>query len=63
MTKLISTNPARGYEKLGEVDISSDAEIQEKVAQANNAKRQWKELGVKKRAELSIGTFLGETCR
>lgn len=52
MTKLISTNPSKAYEKLGEVEISSDVEIEEKVKQANNAKLGWKELGVKKRIEL-----------
>lgn len=51
MTKLISTNPARGYEHLGEVDVSSDSDIAEKVARAHAAQRSWKELGVQKRAE------------
>ena len=52
MKKLISTNPARNYEAIGEVAISSDEEIKEKVALANKAKFQWKELGIKKRIEL-----------
>ena len=52
MTKLISTNPAKNYEILGEVEISTDEEIAEKVAQANQAKIVWKELGIKKRIEL-----------
>lgn len=52
MKKLISTNPAKGYEKVGEVDISSDVDIKEKVSLANEAKLNWKEIGVKKRAEL-----------
>lgn len=52
MTKLISTNPAKNYEFIGEVDISSDAEIKEKVALANEAKLMWKELGLQKRIEL-----------
>ena len=52
MTKLISTNPSKAYENIGEVDISSDIEIDEKVKLANNAKLAWKELGVKKRIEL-----------
>lgn len=52
MAKLISTNPSNNYEVLGEVIISSDAEIQEKVALANRAKISWKELGVHKRVEL-----------
>ncbi len=52
MAKLVSTNPSKAYEKLGEVDISSDVEVEEKVKQANNVKFAWKELGVKKRIEL-----------
>ena len=52
MTKLVSTNPSKAYENIGEVDISSDVEIEKKVKLANNAKLGWKELGVKKRIEL-----------
>ncbi|HLC71904.1 MAG TPA: aldehyde dehydrogenase family protein, partial [Candidatus Nanoarchaeia archaeon] len=52
MSKLISTNPAQGYEKVGEVDISTVEEIHDKVKLANKAKLQWKELGVKKRIKL-----------
>ena len=49
MAKLISTNPSKAYEKIGEVEISSDVEIEAKVKQANSAKLSWKEFGVKKR--------------
>ncbi|MBU0648876.1 aldehyde dehydrogenase family protein [Patescibacteria group bacterium] len=52
MARLISTNPSKNYEILGEVNISSDNEIREKVALANKAKVFWKELGIKKRIEL-----------
>ena len=52
MTKIISTNPGKNYEKIGEVNASSDVEIKEKVQSAHNAKLAWKELGVKKRIEL-----------
>ncbi|MBI2547440.1 MAG: aldehyde dehydrogenase [Candidatus Aenigmarchaeota archaeon] len=52
MGKLVSTNPARNYEVIGEVDISTEAEIKEKVNLANNAKSKWKDLGVEKRIEL-----------
>ena len=52
MIKLISTNPANGYSINGEVEISNDKEIKEKVQLANKAKTAWKELGVKKRVEL-----------
>ncbi len=51
MTKLISTNPSKDYEKIGEVEVSSDVEIEAKIKQANSAKLSWKELGVKKRIE------------
>ncbi len=52
MVKLISTNPAKNYEMIGEVDVSAAAEIEEKVRFANKAKLKWKALGVKKRIEL-----------
>lgn len=52
MAKLISTNPAKNYELVGEVDISTDKEISEKVNSANKAKTIWKEIGIKKRIEL-----------
>ena len=51
MTKLISTNPASNYEIIGEVEISTDEEIAEKVADANKAKSVWKEMDVKQRIE------------
>ena len=49
MTKLISTNPAKNYEVVGEVEISTDEEIAEKIADANKAKIVWKEMDIKKR--------------
>ncbi len=52
MVKLISTNPAKNYEMIGEVYASTDAEVKEKVSLANKAKLKWKELGVKKRIGL-----------
>lgn len=52
MAKLVSTNPADNYSKVGEVDISTDAEIAEKVAKAQSAKAAWKELGVEERIKL-----------
>ncbi len=51
MKKLISTNPAKNYEVIGEVNVSTDEEIREKVELANKAKISWKELGLKKRIE------------
>ncbi len=50
--KLVSTNPARGYEVVGSVDVSTDEEIRSKVSLANKAETAWKELGVSKRIEL-----------
>ena len=44
MTKLISTNPAKNYEFIGDVEISLDEEISEKVQVANLAKVGWKEI-------------------
>lgn len=52
MTKLTSTNPANNYEIIGEVEISTDEEIQNKIILANKVKILWKELGIKKRIEL-----------
>ncbi|MCL5675943.1 MAG: aldehyde dehydrogenase family protein, partial [Patescibacteria group bacterium] len=49
--KLISTNPAKNYEVIGSVDISSSSEIKQKVDEAQKAKTLWKELGIKKRLE------------
>jgi len=52
MEQIISTNPALGYALLGKIAISTEKEIAEKVALANKAKDEWKELGVLKRIEL-----------
>jgi len=50
--KLISTNPAQNYEPVGSVEISTDAEIADKVAKAQAVKQAWKELGVAARIKL-----------
>lgn len=52
MTKLTSTNPGKGYEVIGEVEISTEREIAAKVAKANAAKVGWQGLGISKRVEL-----------
>ncbi|MFH0856710.1 MAG: aldehyde dehydrogenase family protein [bacterium] len=57
MSKLISTNPAKNYEVVGEVEISTDEEITEKVAAANRAKKEWKEMGVRKRIEMLVPIY------
>lgn len=51
MKKLISTNPAKNYEKIGELKISSLGEIKEKVNRANKVKKIWKDLGVEERTK------------
>jgi succinate-semialdehyde dehydrogenase/glutarate-semialdehyde dehydrogenase len=50
--KLVSTNPANNYSKVGEVDVSTDSEIKEKVVLAHKSKQAWKELGVEGRIKL-----------
>jgi len=57
MAKLISTNPAKNYEIVGEIEISTDKDISEKVYSANQTKTIWKEMGIKKRIELLNPTY------
>ena len=52
MTELISTNPAKNYEIMGKIEISSSKEISAKVKLANKAKLMWKETGIKGRIAL-----------
>lgn len=52
MAILISTNPAKNYEKIGLVKVSLPQEIKKKVELANKAKRLWKELGLVQRTKL-----------
>lgn len=52
MNKLVSTNPGRGFEVIGEVEISTEKEVIEKVKASHEAKEKWKELGIGKRIEL-----------
>ena len=52
MSKLISTNPAKDYKVIGSVKISTIQEIKQKIANAQKAKTEWRELGVEKRIEL-----------
>lgn len=62
MDRLISTNPAENYAYIGDVPVSTPAEISEKVAAARHARLEWKELGVEGRAALlePICTEFGE---
>ncbi|MBI3559787.1 aldehyde dehydrogenase family protein [Candidatus Gottesmanbacteria bacterium] len=46
MTKLISTDPAHNYKVVGSVSVSTIQEIKQKVALAQRAKSEWKEIGV-----------------
>lgn len=50
--KVISTNPAKNYEVIGEVQASTPEEIKAKVAAAQKAKQAWKEMGVEGRIKL-----------
>lgn len=51
MAKIISTNPAKNYEILGERESSTPQEIHEKVERAQRAKKEWKDIGIQKRTE------------
>lgn len=50
--KIISLNPGKNYEKIGEVSISSHEEINDKVAKARKAQPAWYALGIKERIVL-----------
>lgn len=49
--KLTSTNPGKNYEIIGEVEISSEEEIKEKVEKAKIMQTQWKEIGLEERVK------------
>ncbi len=49
MAKIVSTNPSRNFEVIGEVEVSTVQEIEHAVEKANDAKTAWKELGLDKR--------------
>jgi acyl-CoA reductase-like NAD-dependent aldehyde dehydrogenase len=50
--QLISTNPSKNYEKIGEVEVSTAEEVRAKVAAGHQAKGMWRDLGVAGRVEL-----------
>lgn len=52
MNKIVSTNPADNYSTVGEVEVSTEPEIAEKIRKAHQAKKAWKELGVEARVKL-----------
>jgi acyl-CoA reductase-like NAD-dependent aldehyde dehydrogenase len=49
--KIVSLNPGKNYEIIGEISISSTAEIDKKVAKARAAQQSWAGLDFKKRIE------------
>jgi len=52
MPKLISTNPSKNYEILGEIEISTKKEIQNKVKIARSSQKKWKTIGLPQRIKL-----------
>ena len=56
MTKFQSINPST-YKSLGDVEISSDLEIKEKVALAHKAKQNWRDIGLQNRIQLLKNAF------
>ncbi len=57
---LISTNPAKGYDVLGEVAVTKPSEIVAAVARARDSQPAWQGLGVTKRIEILkrlVGVF------
>lgn len=55
--KLISTNPSKNYEVLGEVEVSTKKEIKETLKKAKKAFLSWSEMSLDKRCKC-IDTFL-----
>jgi succinate-semialdehyde dehydrogenase/glutarate-semialdehyde dehydrogenase len=52
MNNLASTNPSKNYQIIGEIEVSTLADIQAAVTKAHEAKKSWRELGVSGRVEL-----------
>jgi acyl-CoA reductase-like NAD-dependent aldehyde dehydrogenase len=53
--RLTSTNPARNYEEIGSVAVSTPEEITQAVAKARMAQPGWQALGVQGRVEVMSG--------
>lgn len=49
---ILSTNPGKNYEVLGQMEVSSEKEIVDKVKKARLALVVWKNLGIEKRVKL-----------
>lgn len=52
MTKIISTNPGRGYEVLGEATVSSREEIKDRIKSAKKAGESWGTISVSERVDI-----------
>lgn len=50
--KLISINPSKAYQVIGEVEVSTAEDIAAKVAQAHKSKLAWQSLGIPGRVEI-----------
>lgn len=61
MSKLQSTNPSNGYKIIGEVEISTQAEVIEAVSKARKALDSWKMLTIRERIK-AVGSFV-DKCR
>jgi len=48
---IISTNPAKNYEVIGEVEASTPEDVHQKVENAQQARKPWKDMGLEKRLE------------
>lgn len=59
--KLVSTNPAKNYEIVGEVDITTEQQVAKTVANAHEAQITWRELSVIERVN-TVATFV-EICK
>lgn len=55
--KLISTNPSKNYEVIGEVEISTEQDIRDAVTRAREAQLKWAKLSLKERCAY-IQTFI-----
>lgn len=58
MAKLVSTDPSKNFEKIGEVDVSTKAKVREAVKNARYASIKWRKLEVKKRLEYLKNVYI-----
>lgn len=49
--KIVSTNPGRSYEVIGEVEAASEAEVVAAVARARKAQPEWAQLTIEERCD------------